>query len=157
MILLFGSEMSFAAQNADMYEFEQDARKASVRFKRLVSLYVLDFIVSRFKKGEPPPSDGDIINDLDIPARLARLVLDDLENAGQISRVLVGDGERGQNYAPAVPLDKITVQTVLKRLDGLGVNDIPLKTTKELRELEAALRHFDKAAAKSKGNIPLGG
>ena len=157
MILLFGSEMSFATQNADMYEFEQDARKASVRFKRLVSLYVLDFIVSRFKKGEPPPSDEDIINDLDIPVRLARLVLDDLESAGQISCVVVGDGERAQHYAPAVPLDKITVRTVLKKLDGLGVNDIPLKTTKELRELEESLRYLDKAAAKSKGNIPLGG
>ena len=157
MILLFGSEMSFAAQNADMYEFEQDARKASVRFKRLVALYVLDFIVSKFKKGEPPPSDGDIINDLDIPARLARLVLDDLEASGQILCVVGASGERERNYVPAIPLDKIRVRTVLKKLDELGVNNIPLKTTKELRELEDALRHFDKAVAKSKGNIPLGG
>jgi membrane protein len=156
MIMLLGAEIAFASQNADTYEFEQDSRKASPRFRRLTALYILDFIVERFKKGCVPPSEDEIIGSLEVPARLARLVLYDLESAGVVSRVVLEDGA-SVRYQPGMPLEKITAQRVSVLLDALGVADIPLKRTHSLHVLESALKRIEKASEKSKGNILLGG
>jgi len=157
MIVLFGAEIAFATQNSDTYEFEQDSRKASRRFRNLAALYILDYIVERFRKESPPPSEEAIIGELEVPARLARLVLDDLEKTGVIARVLIDDDDGVTRYQPAIPLEEITAKRVLDRLDGLGVDDIPLRRNHSLHVLEDAVKRMAKAAEKSKGNIQLGG
>ncbi|MFA6426205.1 MAG: YihY/virulence factor BrkB family protein, partial [Phycisphaerae bacterium] len=57
LIVLFGAELSFAHQNVDTYEFEQDCLTASNSFKKLTALLITQLLVKRFCGKEQPLSD----------------------------------------------------------------------------------------------------
>ena len=48
LVVLFGAELSFASQNVETYEFEQDCLSVSYSFKKLVSLLTAHLLIRNF-------------------------------------------------------------------------------------------------------------
>ncbi|MFA7485808.1 MAG: YihY/virulence factor BrkB family protein, partial [Phycisphaerae bacterium] len=154
LILLFGAEVSFAHQNVDTYEFEQDCLSVSPSYKKLLSLMITHLLVKDFSQAKPPRNAESISHDLDIPIRLVRQILFELVEAGILSEIKI-NSDKQQAYQPALDIDKITIQFVINALENNGASSIPVVKTEHLEKITGSLQELDKLIANSPSNILL--
>ncbi len=151
LIVFFGSEISFAHQNVEFYEFEPDCLQTSHYFRRLLSLHVAGFIVKNFVQAKPPFTSAGISHTLEIPVRLLRELLYELVRAGILSEVKT-EGYKELAYQPARDPDGLTVKSVLDALEKNGRDNIPVLKTRELEILSQSLKKADELFEKSAGS-----
>lgn len=156
MIFLLGAEISFSHQNVDTFEFDHDIKNTSPKFRRELQIFTAAIIAERFEEGGRPVSMVELTKDFSMPYRLAKLILNDLTKAGVITLV-IGDGieEQDECYHPAITTSKLTVESVLLRLENQGVDDIPFKKDEKFKHVEELLDKLRQNNTKSKQNIPL--
>lgn len=151
MIVLLGSEISFAAQNAATYEFEPDAQRISPAYRRLITLEICRVVVKRFAAGQKPLTAMQIAEHIGLPIKLVTRVLDDLVTARIIS--VTGGEENGTPaYQPARDIHTLTISSVVEALDHQGIDKLPLSNAGRLETLANAVRQFNACAAQSPGN-----
>lgn len=153
-VVLFGAELSFAFQNVDTYEFEPDCLKASNNFKKRISLLITRMLVKNFCEEKPPTSAEDVSQILEIPIRLARLLLFDLVEAGILSEVKINDG-KDVAYQPGVDVSKLSVEYIVSAIERNGKSDVPVGDSQELERLSGCLNSFTEDIQHSSGNILL--
>jgi membrane protein len=154
LVVLFGAELSFAHQNVETYEFEQDSLSVSYSFKKLLSLLITHQLVKNFCKGEQPWNATKISHVLEIPIRLVRQILFELVESAILSEVKKGN-DKDIAYQPAIDVEKLTVKYVVESLEQRGNSDIPVGQKDELDKLSDCLNKFGSAIEKSPANIPL--
>lgn len=142
LVVLFGAEISFAHQNADTYEFEQDCLRVSHTYKRMLSVLVARHIVKEFCANKPPYSLSAIADTLEIPIRLLQQILFDLAGCKILSEVK-GDGNNEVAYQPACDPEILTIKYVVNALDSQGSEDIPIRDEAELKSLSEAFNSLD--------------
>lgn len=152
LIVLFGAEVSFAHQNVDSYEFEQDSDNASQAFRTLLSLRIVQLIVKNFSNGAPPWTALQISHHLEIPIRLVNQLLYELVDAGILSESCP-DGDRDKGYQPARDPDSLTIKAVLDALDRRGNDAIPVAYSEEMERLSRSLGEFSKLIETSPSNL----
>ena len=139
LIMLFGAEISFAIQNVETYEFEQDCQRISTAFKKLLSLHIAQSLIKGFSKGEKPSTAAEISNQLEIPIRLVRQILYDLMDSGIISDTS-SDESKEPAYQPALDINLLSIKYVLDALEHNGTDNIPVAQSRELKALSNALK-----------------
>jgi membrane protein len=150
-VVLFGAEVSFAHQNVETYEFEQDCLMVSHSFKHLLSLYVATILVKRFVNGQPPLSAVQISDLLDIPIRLVQDILFELTETGIVTEIRER-AERQPFYQLGRDSHDLTIAFVSDRLNQRGTRDIPVPQTETLLELQKSLLHFEDVIKKLPNN-----
>jgi membrane protein len=151
-IVLFGAELAFANQNVDHYELESEIKNISVRYRRVVSLLIANLVVKNFMAGNKPLTASEIARKLDMPIRLARMVISDFIETGVFTEVKT-KRERELAYQPALSETQLSVKFVLDKLDTKGVNDMPIHLTHELQSIHRVMDEFDKVVLENKGNV----
>lgn len=141
LIVLFGAEISFAEQNVENYEYEAESTEISYDYKRLLSLYVLHIIVNNFERNESPLLSQDISHKLEMPIRLVREILFDLNNSGLISE-LVTDTDKQMAYQPAFDINKMTINKVTDVLEKAGSDNIPVLETDSYSQLKNLMDEY---------------
>jgi len=154
LVVLFGAELSFAHQNVETYEFEQDCLSASYSFKKLLSLLITHLLIKNFCKAEPPWDASKISHALEIPIRLVRQILFELVESGILSEVKKDD-KKDVAYQPAVDVGKLTIKYVVESLEQQGISAIPVGKTSELDKLSDCLSTFAADIERSPANILL--
>jgi membrane protein len=151
MIVLFGAEVSFAYQNVEMFEFEEECLGVSHNFKQLLSLRVAQLVIMRFTQGEKAWGNEQISRELEIPIRLVNQILYDLVTSGILSEVMMGQ-ERRIAYEPARDPDTLTIRHVIDALERKGSDNIPVAQSQELDRLIESLKEFSDLMDKSQKN-----
>jgi membrane protein len=151
MIVLFGAEISFAHQNVEMFEFEEECLGVSHTFKRLLSLRVAQLVIMRFLQGEKAWGNEQISRELEIPIRLVNQILYDLVTSGILSEVRM-EQEKYIAYEPARDPDTLTIKYVIDALESRGSDNIPVAQSQELDRLVGRLNEFSDLLAKSEAN-----
>ena len=151
LIVLFGAEISFAHQNVDTYEFEQECLTVSYSFKRLLVLRIAHLLVHRFTEGEKPCDARRISHQLEIPIRLVNQILFELVSAGIASEVRA-DQDKRVAYEPARDPDKMTIKYVIDALEQRGTDNIPVAETEELQTISESLKAFNELLEHSEAN-----
>lgn len=154
LIVLLGAEISFAHQNVETYEFEQDCMMVSHAFKRLLSLRVVHLLIAHFAEGLKAWSAVELSHKLEIPMRLMQQILFELLSAGVISEVRTDD-DKGLAYQPALDPDRITIKYVMDSLDRQGCDNIPVAQSDELKRLRENLKAFGDLIESSPANVRL--
>jgi membrane protein len=152
IIVLLGAEISFANQNVSRYEFESDALSISIREKRAMTLMIMSMIVKNFSIGEPPLTPEKISVQLKIPVRLVQDIVQDLSGVNLVS-VVLQEGTKERMYQPAVDIHKLTVSSVLQRLENKGIEQRSVIRNREFEKVHDILTKFDKLMNKSDSNI----
>jgi membrane protein len=142
-IVLFGTEVSFAHQNANTYEFEQDCLNVNHAFQRLLSLHIASTIVKRFANGEPLWSANQIADSLDIPIRLVQAILFNLTAVGVLSPSSSDSQDKQPLYQPAQDISRLTIAFVSELLDKKGTGDIPVAQNAQLKRLQELLANVE--------------
>jgi membrane protein len=152
IVVLLGAELTFANQNFLHYELESLSLNISHYHKRALVILILHIIIRNFSVGEKPVSAEAIANNLKIPIRLARDILQDLANAKLVS-VLHENEHKERLYQPALDINRLSVNYVFSTLDKKGISQIVVSRTKDYNKVIAILDKFDRLMAKSDSNI----
>ncbi|MDF2447876.1 MAG: ribonuclease BN/unknown domain fusion protein [Bacteroidota bacterium] len=150
-VMLFGSELSYANQNVDNYELENDISNISDRYKRVIALLIANLVVKNFNDGKPAPTDTYIAKKLDLPIRLARTIILEFVETGIFNEVKTKtDKETG--YQPGISDSKLTVKYIIDKIDEKGINELPIENSKELAIVNRLMKDMDDVLNTSKGN-----
>ncbi len=152
-IVLFGAELSFAYQNVEHYELENEIQNVSNRYKRILSLLLLNKIVRNFVEGKPSLSAEQLADQLDLPVRLSRTLIYDFVQVGILIAVRSEDDERIVTYHPAVSETILSVSYVMQKLDRLGVNEMPIHSSSELQKIHSLMATFDAVVQTNESNL----
>lgn len=121
LIVLFGAEISFSHQNQNLYEFEAETETISNRSSKVLSVLILNRIISRFTSGEAPFTSQELSKDLKLPIRLVQILLDKLVECNILSMSYTPE-PKTPAFQPAQNIDKFTVSYVFNALDNSGAN-----------------------------------
>lgn len=141
MIVLFGSELSHAAQNVHTYGGPADPEKVSPYNRKLLSLLIARIVIRKFSEGEKPLTAPGIADVLGMPSHLVRPILSDLSAGGLFSTTEREEYEETA-YQPARDIHKITITTVLDALERSGIVDPVFSPTEDFRAVSATLEAF---------------
>jgi membrane protein len=134
LIFLLGAEVSFAKQNIDQYELENESRHISLYAHRAYCILLLENIVRRFIDGEKPLTATEISNRMKLPIRLVRMVTADLLACNLVSEVCTTK-DNVRAYAPAKDVRQYSVKFVIEALEKSGNSRILNKPTDELSKV----------------------
>lgn len=141
IIVLFGAELSYANHNVASYEFESETRNISPFNKKILTLYILQLLITNFQKGENPSTPEQVSSVLQIPNSLVRNILNDLSSANLISET-VTEHSKTSAYQPALDINTISIKMVLERLDHDGLDILIAKPSPTLDALQNTLQDF---------------
>ena len=151
-IMLFGAQLSFADQNVDHYELENDIANISDRYKRVMALLIANYVVKNFNDGKPALNALQIAKKLDLPVRLARSIIFEFTEIGIFNEVKM-DANKQTGYQPGMSDNNLTVKFIIDKLDQKGINELPIEDSKELEIVNLLMKDMDDVLNNSKGNI----
>ncbi len=153
LIVLLGAELSYAAQYEKSYEFEIETKNMSYYYRRLVSLMLVKMSVDRFKASMPAPTSSEFSISLKLPSRMVSELLRKLVTSGVLTKVIPSvNDEEDVRYAPAFDINRMSVSTVVEKLEKLGVSDIHFAETDEYKKFYKVFDAFRKELEASDEN-----
>jgi membrane protein len=151
-VVLYGAELTSATQNVEHYELENDINNISDRYKRVIALMIANQVVKNFTEGKTALTSHEIATKLDLPLRLAKLIINEFIETGVLNEVkILNDTETG--YQPAISDAKLTVKFIIDKLDEKGVNQLPIDDSKELATVNSLMKDMDEVLNTTKGNM----
>jgi membrane protein len=153
LIVLFGAEISFSAQNHHQYEYETDIKRLNLKTRFLISIYILHFIIDNFKKGLSPFTSQEISKQLKIPVRLVRILTYELIECGLLAETVVNNKAKETALLPAKDINILTVFEVKNRISKNGSEFNFINNNEEiLKSISGLLQNADKLIEKSQVN-----
>ena len=131
LLILIGAEMSYAIQNNEEFEYEQDLNQMSRRYKDFIMFYLLSVIIRRFEADEAPLTAHELAIRDHLPIRVVNQLLSRMVETGLLREVYVEDEEE-KTYQPALDTHKMTVGMVLRRIDAQGTEEFLQKPSPEM-------------------------
>ncbi|MBP7965414.1 MAG: YihY/virulence factor BrkB family protein [Paludibacteraceae bacterium] len=150
LIVLYGAELTFVSQNLQNYNFENETKHISRRYKDYLTLMVMKISVTRFEQGEKPLTPQQIADDYNIPVRLVNQILKLLVNTRLLSEIYA-DSHQEKTYQPAMDIHQITIQLLFDRISKLGSENFKVDNKKEFDGMWEKLEQFRQNIA-SKSN-----
>jgi membrane protein len=142
-IVLFGGELSFGLQNVSSYEQELLSLSVSYDYRCKIMLASMVIILRDYLDDKPSlASSGTIAHELQLPIRIIRDVMHELEKDGLVFFVENEKDEKVNNYVPAVDPRSLRLIDVVSRVTASGIELKKGKTEAPL--MEKVGRIYDK-------------
>ncbi len=154
LILLIGAEISFAYQNIENYEFEENALNLSHNNKRILTLLISYQIIKNFEEGGEPLNTDILSRKLGIPIRLVNDLVYELVNAGILVEI-AADNPKIRSYLPSVDINKITVEYIYNQMEHVGSDQMVVHESDELNRIAKLHEHILHSIRESPSNILL--
>lgn len=154
LIVLMGAELSFAYQNIENYEFENNALKLSHSNKRILALLISYHIIKNFEEGGEPWQTDTLSHALGIPIRLVNDLVYELVEAGIIAE-LAAANPKDRSYQPALDISRLTVDYIYHQLELIGGNQMHVTESDELNRITRIHEHLLHSIRESPSNILL--
>ncbi len=154
-ILLIGAELSFSYQNIRKFEYEKMAGEISYDLRKRIMLAVMKEIVDRFISGKGGISSDRIASELNLPVRIVRDSVFELEKGGLLAAI-TNEDEKTSFYVPARDVHSITVFDVIRAVEKSGTDSFAgLAESAEMHAINEISDEFDRIIARSPQNILL--
>lgn len=154
LIVLVGAEISFAYQNIENYEFEEDALNLSHNNKRILTLLISYQIIKNFEDGGDSWSTDTLSHELGIPIRLVNDLVYELVEAGILAE-MAADNPKDRSYLPATDINRITVAYIYSKMELMGGDQMVVTETDELNRITRIHEHLLHSIRESPSNILL--
>ena len=132
LFILSGAELSFAIQNNEEFDYDNDLPFMSRRYKDYITLYLTYIIVRRFADGLEPETAHEMAANNRLPARLVNNLLSRLVEVKVLRETYI-EGKEDRTYVPARDINTITVGSVIGSIDMQG-KELFLRNPTEERE-----------------------
>ncbi len=154
LIVLMGAELSFAYQNIENYEFEENALNLSHNNKRILTLLISYQIIKNFEEGGDPWSTDTLSHELGIPIRLVNDLVFELVEAGILAE-MAANNPKDRSYLPATDINRITVEFIYNKMELMGGDQMVVTETDELSRITKIHEHLLHSIRESPSNILL--
>lgn len=134
LLILVGTELSFAIQNNENFEYEQEISTISTRYDNFIALYLTHIIVERFRNEQPPISSETMADEYHIPLRLVRYEMERLTACGILIEIYT-EGTEERLYQPAKDVAILTIGHVEAALNTQGSDNF-------LRSIPASMKDY---------------
>ena len=141
LLILIGAEMSYAIQNNEEFEYEQDLNSMSRRYKDFIMLYLLSVIIRRFEADEAPYTAHELAVRDHLPIRLVNRLLSRMVETGILREVYV-EGEEERTYQPALDTHKISIGMVIERIECQGTEQFLQNPSEEMEQFWNRYTHI---------------
>ncbi len=151
LIVLFGAEISFSAQNHYQYEYETEIKGLNLLSKQKISLYLLHTVVKNFEEGLPPLTAQQLSMKLKIPVRLVRHLLYEMVEC----RIIVETTSmelKEPAFMPGRDISNLTIDYVLNALNLKGIEFSFHEEALALSRIENCMAGFQKSIESSAMN-----
>lgn len=152
IILLVGAEISFAIQNAHLYEYEYEIENVSNNDRRTLTVLLMSRIVKQHVNGATPYTSEELSEELQMPIRLVRLLLGNLVKGNLLVETYTDD-PKSRGYVPAISDESITICKIYDILDHLGVDDVIQPTASPYAKICSMTDDMDRIIAGSELNV----
>ncbi|WP_432735801.1 YihY/virulence factor BrkB family protein [Maridesulfovibrio sp. FT414] len=117
IIVLLGSEISYAVQNVMLYRQQRFMPDAGIEDKQKFSLLALSLMALRFDRAEPPYDLDELAGEIGVPVNFIDPLLDKFVDAGILLRAVDSDHEF---YSFALSPRHVSILRVLSIISGSG-------------------------------------
>ncbi len=152
-VVLFGAQLAYANQNVDHYELGDDIKNISTRYKKVIGLMIANLVAKGFYEGQKLLTINEITDKLDIPPRLARVIIYEFVTTGIFVEVLSDKEEIV--YQPGITESKFTVKYLIDMMEKKGVNELPISNTNELEHIHKFMEELDKSMDTEIGHLNI--
>ncbi len=150
LIVLIGSEISYALQNAGNYEATTDEEEFSMASKKEMALSISLLIIKNFKNGNPPLTVDQINAHFEIPDKLLREIINSLITCQILSETKTADDDVA--YQPAQDTDRLDIMKIINSFENKGQSIGSLKKNAEVQMIIKSLGKMKGTLEKSKEN-----
>jgi membrane protein len=152
LIVLMGAEISYAYQNIENYEHEEDALSLNHDNKRILSLLVTHHIIKNFEEGGMAKNNSQLSHELGIPVRLLNELTFELVECGILAE-LTSDNTKDRRYQPAMDIHKIDVDLLYTKLEKLGNDHLIVTESEKVNKITRIHEHLLNAMRESPSNV----
>ncbi|MBR06729.1 MAG: ribonuclease BN [Rickettsiales bacterium] len=150
-ILLFGAEFAFAVQSVGTWAYDNEKLTMNLKTKRKMTLLVLRKIVRHFEKYDDSISFEQICEELEVPRRFIREVLEDLVHSKLVRRL--NNESEEEILMPGMDIHKMDIYTVYDRLQDIGMGSLPQAYQNEgFKEIEHIIDDIDESFRSAQSN-----
>lgn len=151
LVVLVGAHFSYTLQNFEKLEFEKDIDKISNRYRHVIALLIVHYVIKKYMLEETPPTAEEISEQNELPARIVRQLLNNLEEAKVLAPTPISTEAMG--YLPATDVHRLTVMDVINRLDELGINHLPIAERMGIENIQQLIEDISNQITLSHKNI----
>jgi membrane protein len=161
LILLYGSEIAFAFQNAERHEFEPDCSKLSHSMRRVMGLAIASRVAKDFDQGKGCCTEERIFQSLDIPIIMVQELVQELVDAGVLSEtkshtcVNASFDNSEVVYQPAFDIGKMTLGRVIRMWEEQGINDVEFGKSEQVERISGRMRDLQTILESAEENTLL--
>lgn len=155
LIALSGVVLTYAWQNFDRFSFSDHVKDISQAYANDLAVAVLAFAAKRFKQRETPLTAKELITAYEVPASLAKDVLERLQRAGLLTAISSVDAKAEVGYQPAYDPDDLTVNTALNALTSVGSSNFIVKADTRFAPVLEGLAKLRQQQQQAVDDVPL--
>ncbi len=145
VIVLVGAELSFAYQNIDRYQLEQQAILMNITNRRKITVAVMAVIARHFTSGGGAVTSEQIATELELPVRSVRDVVYELEQSDLVVTVRTENDGKTHSYMPARDVHELTVYDVVNSVESDNATHLDVSAMPELSDISKLLDNASKA------------
>jgi membrane protein len=151
VIVLLGSELSFAVQNVKRYRYNSLSEEISFGLKMRIASVLLNSIIHGFLIGARPLNNDELSLKTGIPYTLTNYVANLLIKARIL--LIAKDADDHEGYAPALDIAQISYGYVSEQLEKLGLDKLPVLETTKYNELLSTISRLDEYRLESERQV----
>jgi len=143
ILILAGSQLTFAIQNVSEYEMLPVDSEPSQLQRYVYSIEIVAVLIRQFNLRKGAMTDDDISAVLELPIRMVRALLFDLVRCGILTMTVPAGGRGGNHYVIAMPPEQITAGHLIRSLNDLGgsryMNEQAIRCRQTYEKIQALL------------------
>lgn len=143
LITLAGAEIAYHAEIDWTRRALHSGSKQHQVDGRILGLLIMNQCIQAFRKGEMPPTEYILSEQLGVPAVEVRKVLQDFLEAGLLVQVTWKDGEL-HHFQPGRSLESITIKSICDLLNASRQIKYPVLHQPDVDRFEKILEEFDR-------------
>lgn len=125
-ICLFCAELCYTNQNLEDFAFKAQTEDISHRYRLMLSVILASHICKRFEEGKKPYTALDLKLLTGIPIRITNDLLYELTKVNILTEITNDEKGEDSRYQPAETLTRLSVGTLIDRLESQGKWSIEL-------------------------------
>lgn len=122
IICLSGAVLCYSSQNIVRFSFFNDIREISPAYRRKMSIALMGIVARQMYEQRRALTQEELSHKYNIPIRLVAEIVNELVEAGLVSRVLIDEKHETFGLQPAVDVHQLTLGMMMRRLDQYGTS-----------------------------------
>jgi membrane protein len=151
LIVLFGAQVAYAFQNRASYLEEKQIENINQRGREFVALRLMTLVGQRYLSGEPPLTVIELGNELGVPSRLVRQIMQTLAAA----RLVVETAGLETAYLPARPMENISCHDILLALRATQGQELATRDEPTRLEVYGEFQRIQQAERQAAASVSM--